>query len=106
MKLRLLDPKARAILKESCRKRRRVFPDIDTLLGRLADDLIVDVRDVHHVPDFPFALQVPAQDIFKNIGSEVPDMGKIMHRWTARIHPYRVAIGGCERLGCSCKGVR
>jgi len=92
--LRFLDSEPCAVFKEGRRVRSRVFPDIDSLLCRFADDLVVDIRDVHHMQKLPFALEMPPQNIFKNIGSEVPDVRKIMHRRTARIHPHGDAVRG------------
>src|SRR5688572_14124763 len=77
--VRLLDPQLRAVL-EKCRGvRGGVLADADSLLCRFSNDLVVDVGDVHHMDELPLALEMPTQNIFKNVGAEVSDMREIVH---------------------------
>ena len=43
---------------------------------------------------FQLAAQMPAQNVFKDIGSEIADMDIVVDRWSARIHADGGSIHG------------
>src|SRR5678815_1620614 len=93
-----LYPQAGAVFEEGSSVRRCIGPNIDAFFSSTADDLVVDIRDVHHMLQVPLTLQMTTQDIFKNEGSKVSNMSEIVNSRTACIHPNGGAIGGTKRL--------
>ncbi|MPM60271.1 hypothetical protein SDC9_107122 [bioreactor metagenome] len=54
--------------------------------ARIADGLVVDVGEVHHLLDFISGqAQGPAQDVLENIGAEIADVGEIVNRRSASV---------------------
>ena len=57
-------------------------------LGRLLDDAILDIGEVHHLRDLvPLLAQDPAKQVLKQKGAEVADVGIVVNRRAARVHP-------------------
>jgi hypothetical protein len=46
------------------------------------------------------------QYVPENVGSEVADMGKIVYRWTAGIHPHFAGVDGVKILFRSRQGIK
>src|SRR5207237_707182 len=59
-----------------------------------------DVGEVHHLCDLVALLnQNATQEVLKKKGPEVPDVGVVVHRWTAGVHPHLASNQGHELLG-------
>ena len=70
--------------------------DADARGGRAADDLVVDVGDVHHPRDAQAAVaQVADEDVGEEEGPEVADVGRAVDRRAAAVDPD---VAGLERL--------
>jgi len=53
--------------------------------------LIVDIGDVHHVPNLvAFESQVALQNVLEHKSSKVPDVGMVVDRRPTRVHSYVV----------------
>src|SRR5207248_591432 len=61
----------------------------------VADDLVVDVGDVHDVVE-PHAAepQPAAKNVVEGEGAEISDMGETVDGWSARVHAHGVVPGG------------
>src|ERR1700694_1708686 len=58
------------------------------MLRGLLDDAVLDIGEVHHLRDLVALLEEdPAQQILEEEGAEVADVGIVVHRWTAGVHP-------------------
>ncbi len=69
------------------------------LLVGAANDLVVYVRQVHHLPDLPPAkTQHPPQQVDKQKRAEVPEVRRVVDGGPATIDANGLAIGGTERL--------
>ena len=74
------------ILKKRLFKAAGIFSQGRLVVAHSFDDLILDIGDIHHMPDGPsFELDVSARQVGEDKCAEVADMGKIMHGWTAAI---------------------
>ena len=92
-----LDRERLAILQERFGVERRVRFKPLALLKHVADDLVFDVRDVHHMQDFVAEIfQITAQHVDGDEGAEVADVTVIINRRAARIHPHPVAFERAE----------
>ena len=89
---------------------------VDVLLGVLADrhasrrrggdDLVLDIGDVHHMPQLPAALpHVPPQDVLERKRAQVSDVDEVVNGWAARVYAGAVAFGGLERLHLAAEAV-
>ena len=59
------------------------------LLTHAPDDLVLHIRNIHHVIDLIASkLQITPDEIGKDKGTEITDMREIMHRWTTTIHTH------------------
>ena len=92
-----------------------VLADADALLGRVADDFVVHVGDVHHVLELVAALpQKAPQQVHEDESAEVADVAVVVHRRAAGIHADKVVLlrlkllhlGGqrVEQSQCHCEG--
>ena len=82
-------------------------PDIHAFRDRAPDDLVVHIRNIHHLIKFPtFTLQVTPQDISGNEGPKVPDVYEIVDRRTADVHADRLTVTGLELFQLSGQRVR
>ena len=72
----------------------------------VADDLVVDVRDVHHVVDgHAMQLYDTAQHIDMQEGAEIADVAVVVHRRPAAIEAQGVPIGSVKRFDDSGKSI-
>ena len=76
-------------------------------LGRAADYLVVDVRDVAHEGDLVARrLEPAAHDVERNEGAAVSDVAVVVHRHAADVHPNVVRLDGRKgRLRAAQRGV-
>src|SRR5690606_1922658 len=66
---------------------------------RTPDDLVVDVREVHHLLHFPAGeAQCAPEQILEQERAEVPEVSRIVDRRTARVEADLPAIRGSEWL--------
>jgi hypothetical protein len=88
--LRPLDPQRGHIFKKRLLKTRRVLANRLFRRQRVADDLVVHVRHVHHMLDGHALLaQKPPQHVHMQKRSEVPNVSVVVYRRPAGIHPQR-----------------
>ena len=84
------------VLEERFLVGRRVVAQRDAGLARAADRLVVHVREVHDVRDLePRVFERAAQQVLEHVGAEVADVGEVVDRGAAGVHPDRA---GDERL--------
>ena len=68
----------------------RRLPLLDPL-----DDLVLHIRDVHHVLQREAAsAQPPAQHVGEDEAAEVADVGEVIDGWPAGVHADDVVLGG------------
>ena len=85
--LRLFNMQCRRILEECFLILRCVLLHIDSRLGRVADNFVVHVSDVHDVMEFMSALaKVAAQNINRNEGTEIANVAVVVNRRPASVH--------------------
>jgi len=85
---------AQKILKKRGLKFRGVLGQRCLVLAHALDDFVLNVGDIHDVADVEaLELQIPAQQVGKNEGAEVADMGEVMHRRAAAIESHVFAVG-------------
>ena len=78
---------------------RGVLAQRDTLGGLFADDLVVDVRQIHDLCHLQsLELQVATQEVFEQERPEVADMHKIVNGGAAGVHSHMTGLGRCELL--------
>jgi len=72
----------------------------------LADDLVLDIGDVHHLQDLvsPEA-QIAAQEVLKDVGPEVPDVGEIVDRGPTGVQADPTRLQRMELLQASRHGI-
>src|ERR1700757_4456428 len=86
--LRLLNVQSGGVFKKGFPILRRVLLNRDSGLGGVANNLVIDVRNVHYVMKFVAALaQVTAQDVHGDEGAKISDVSVVVNRGPARIHP-------------------
>jgi hypothetical protein len=93
--------KRAVILEERCFVPAGVFRQGGSGFPHTPDDLILHVGDVHDVIHLvPLELEVPAHQIRQHEGLEIPDVGEVMNRRTAAVHPYAASLGihGARRV--------
>ena len=74
--------------------------------GGVADDLVLDVGDVHHVVELEAARREPAaQDVLKSEGPQVADVDVVVDRRPAGVHAHHVAVQRGEGLHFLGEGV-
>ena len=82
---------------------RRVVGDGDALRGGVADDLVVDVGDVHDVLDGDaLLLEEAAQQIDMQEGAEVADVAVVVDGGAAGVEREGFAVGRGERFDLVC----
>ena len=98
-------------------KQLAVFEErIDVLFGVVADghagcrrggdDLVLDISDVHHMPQLPAALpHVPPKDVLEGERAQVANVDEVINGWTARVYADAIAFGGLERLRLAAEAV-
>ena len=92
--LRPFEPQLGAVLEERLHVLRGVFSDRNAGGRGGGNDLVLDVRDVHHVAQPPTAVaDVPPQDVLEGKRPEVADVDVVVDRGPARVH----ADGGAIR---------
>jgi hypothetical protein len=70
-----------------------------SLLRGAADDLVVDVGQVHHLLDVPpREPDRAAQQVLEEERAEVAEVRRVVHGRPARVHPHAASVGGRERL--------
>ena len=63
------------------------------------DRLVIDIRQVHHALDLqPPILEMPLQEILKNIGAEISNMGEIVNGRPTGVEPHLPGLEGREFL--------
>ena len=90
-----LDVERLQVLEERVFELLRELGQRDPGLARIADRLVIDVRQVHHALHLVAAhLEVALQEVFKNVGAEVADVGETVDGRPAGVHldelPVRV----------------
>ena len=104
--VRFLDPQLLTVFKEGAGVRLGVSLDVLACLDGSLDDFVIDVRDVHHMFEDPsLAEQVPPQDVFEDIGSQIADMYIVVNGWSARVHSNGGSIQGGEIFQAAGEGV-
>jgi len=105
--LRPLNLQRIQIVKKGLLELRRVFPDRHTRRRRIADDLVIHVRNVHHMADaHPLQVQEPPQHIHLQKGAEVPDMPVVVDRRPTGIHAQFDPIHGSQFVQLSAEGIK
>src|SRR5580700_1463605 len=108
IKISVFDPQRPHILKK---RRSELFGKLGQRYvggATIPDRLIIHVGDVHHAIDGePSGFEMPLQQVFKEIGAEVADMGKRINGRSASIHLYQFScrIDRFERFYRSRKGI-
>ena len=89
------------LIRTSCRS-----PIGELRRRRIANDLVVHIRDVHHVMQGEALLaQEPPQDINMEEGTEVADVPVVVDRRPAAIHPQLRRAHRRQRLNGAAQGV-
>src|ERR1700722_6928665 len=100
------DADQRAIFEKCLLELRGVFVDAHAVAGRVADDLVVHVGDVHDMVDAVPALpQETAQQIDGNKRPEVANVSIVVNGWTAGVHSDFVVAQRMEVLDLRGHGV-
>src|ERR1700730_11834783 len=69
------------------------------VLGRLLDDAVLDIGQIHHLRDaVPLLQQDSSQQVLEEEGPEVPDVGIVVDRWAAGVHPNMTRFDRLELL--------
>ena len=64
------------------------------LVGHLAEDLVFDVGDVHHLGDSRAqSLERPPENVLPYVTAEITDVREVVDGRAARVHPY---VAGLE----------
>ena len=67
---------------------------------------VAHVGDVHHALEIIAGIaQIAVQNVLHNVGAQVADMGKVVHRGAAGVHLYDVGVVGDELLPFSGGGI-
>ena len=95
--LGLLDGEGVEVLEEGFFEAGGVFADGHPGSGGVADDLVVDVGDVHDVPgDDSLQPEEAAEDVDLEEGPEVADVAVVINRRPAGVHAEGLAVGRRE----------
>src|SRR5262249_28586444 len=63
------------------------------------DDLVVDVGEVHDLLDLPTSkTQCTTKQIFEQKRPEIPEVRRVVDRWSARVHANCTSISRRERF--------
>ena len=101
-----LQAKRAAVLEERVYVPPGVLPDRDALARCRRDDLVLHVRDVHHVQEVPAGLpQMPPEDVLEGKRAQVADMDVVVDGRPAGVHPDGPAVSGLERLDSPAQAV-
>ena len=85
--MRPLDIQRRRVFQKSLFILRRVRLHRDAIARRVADDLVIDVGNIHHVADVISALpQKAIEQIDRNKRAEISDVSVVVNRRPAGIH--------------------
>jgi hypothetical protein len=94
------------ILEERLLESSRIFADGNAGLRCVADDLVVHIGNIHHVPDGNAGeTQKTAQHVDLQKRAEVADVAVVVNRGPAGVHPQCFAIGRREGLDLSGKSI-
>src|ERR1035441_8680983 len=94
-----LDAQGADILKERIDILGRILADRDPGRRRVADDLVVHVRDVHDVLDFHATEpEKPPQHIDLQKGAEIADVAVVVNRRTAGVHAQGLPVQRNKRV--------
>ena len=94
------------VLKESGLVFRAVLTDVEVCCRGVANDLVVDVGDVHDVTDIHAdLLQVAAQHVDVDEGAEVADVAVVVDGGSAGVHAEVSAVAGQEGFDAPCEGI-
>src|SRR5207249_1714754 len=75
-------------------------------LERVGDRLVVDVREVHDLPDPESPeLEVSAKQVLPQVGAEVPDVGEVVDGGTAGVEADFAVMQRLEVLDLPGQGV-
>ena len=81
------DIQSAQVLKKSLFERRGEIRQGNAGFARTVDGFVIHIRQVHHLRDAPtLELKPTAQQIFKDIGPEVANVGDVVHGWPAGVH--------------------
>ena len=101
-----LDAEGGHVLEEGVLEAFAVGADIESEGGGVADDLVVDVRDVHDVADGdPMLPEGATEDVDVEEGAEVADVAEVVDGGAAGVHTQFAAIGGSEGFDLPAEGV-
>src|SRR5262249_35155173 len=82
------------------------FANRFSLLVRAANDLVVDVSQVHDLTNLPSAqLERAPQKVDKEEGAKIPEVRRVVDRRAATIDAHRLAVRGGKRLRRAGQGV-
>ena len=88
---------ASAVFQKRLRVLLRVFLHRDAVARGVADDLVLDVGDVHDVLELVAALlQEAAQHVNRDEGAEVADVSVVVNRRPASVHADQVVFERME----------
>ena len=97
--LRTLQTQRGAILEERVFKWPGVLADSFILRHRIADNFVLNVRDVHDVIENEATRAQPAaEDVLEREGAQIADMHVVVDGRSASVHAHRFTIGGEEVL--------
>ena len=91
--LRALDIQRRRVFQKRLLIFRRVLLHRHAIPGRVADDLVIDIRNIHHVADvIPTLPQEPIEQVHRNERAKISDVSVVVNRRPTGIHPDLVAL--------------
>src|SRR5262249_18733866 len=103
---RLFDVQRGGVFQECLLEFGRIFLDADGVAGGVANDLVVNVSDVHRVPQVESALaEKAAKDIDRNEGAEIANVAVIVNGGTAGVHADLLCVESAEVFHFSGKRV-
>ncbi len=93
----LLDVQSGTIFKKGFLILGRVIFNAQALLGRVVDNLVVHVGDVHDVTHGESALQQKApQNVYRHKGAKVADVTVVVNRGSTGVHANFIALQRVE----------
>ena len=97
--IRPFNPERVEILEERLLERSREVRQWQPAVLAPPDRLVIDIRQVHHALDLqPPILEMPLQEILKNIGAEISNMGEIVNGRPTGVEPHLPGLEGREFL--------
>src|SRR5262245_5468471 len=88
-----------AILEKGLFKSGGILPHAKMIASGVADDLVVHVRDIHHVIELvAAAAQEASQNVNRDEGAEVPDVSVVIDSRAAGVHSNLLRFDGAEVL--------